>query len=472
MANRKDSRLTGLNPLAYMGVEPTAPSLFFSAQREPTTNDYAGYNIGTIWLDRSGGVNGKLWTLVKKDDAIATWIQIGSGDGIETITPDAGILVLPDGVGNVNVLGGTNLQTVGTANTLTINIALDTIADTYQTDAGNAQPALGILKVLGGTNMGTTGAGNIVTINVVPDTIADTYVADVGSATPVAGTINVLGGAGVTTTGLGNTVTISADAAIERIITDAGTAIPVAGVINLLGGRNIGTSAVGNTITVDTDDPGEGVVQSSAAGIFSASKGDDGELLIGATGGTPAWNTLTAGPGVTIVNGPNSIQISASGIAPTATSNFKAYLNASVFNVTGDGTVYSIPFDQEFFDVAGEFDTTTGKFTAAAKGVYCFIANILCEDTDLGHDTAQTKVQITGTYNQTNAQNNFDPTPIVDNIDQYTFVISTTTRLDAGDTAELTLEISGGSKNVDIIATGGVGDIRTWFGGFLLATLP
>jgi len=473
MANRKDSRLTGINPLAYLGVEPESPVLFFSAQREPTTHDNAGYNVGTTWLDRSGGTNGTLWMLIQKDAGIGTWKELGAGEGAETITGDSGIVVVPDALNNVDILGGANVATVGTANTLTINMDPDTIADSYVTDSGTATPSSGVLNVLGGANLDTSGAGNTVTIDVNADTIADAFTTDAGTAYPSAGDLNILGGTGISTAGAGNTVTITSTV-INQIDTDSGSATPVLGVLKVLGGLNMNTAAVGDTVTIATDDPGEGVVSSSALGVFSASKGDDGEVLIGATGSSPMWATLTGGTGITINNAANSIEVVSSGIAPTSVSNFKVYLQADKPNVTGDGTTYQLPFDGEWLDIGNDFDTSTGKFTAPKKGIYCFVGVILCEDLLLGHDKAETRILITGTYSQTNSQNNINPVPIVDNRGQYSFLLSTTTLMDVGDTAEVDITIEGGGKNVEVVsnfASGSGQDTRTWWGGFLLAEI-
>jgi hypothetical protein len=324
--------------------------------------------------------------------------------------------------------------------------------------------------VLGGTNIGTSAAGNTVTLAVNADTIADSYVTDAGTAIPSGGILNVLGGAGVGTVGAGNSLTINAET-ITSVATDVGTAVPdAAGLLRVLGGLNVNTAGAGNVVTVNVDDPGEGVVQSSATGVFSASKGNDGEVLIGSTGGAPAWSTITAGLGISIVNATNSITISSPNLAPTAICNFRAYMAADKLNVTGDGTVYTIPFDTEWLDIGNDFDTATGIFTAPLKGIYCFIGNIYCQDDILGHNTAETKILIAGTYPQANAQNNINPVPIIDNSNAYTFLASATTLMDVGDTARLTVQISGGAKNVDIIAIKTY--IRSWFGGFLLAVVP
>jgi len=466
MANRKiDSRLSGLNPLAYVGVEPISPTLFFSANRSPTDDDYSNYNIGTIWHSREDNT---LWTLVDKDGAVATWQLLGAGLGLEKITPDSGIDVVADVLNNINVVGGTNIETVGTLNTLTINVDPDTIANLYITDSGNATPSSGELNILGGTNIATSGSGNTVTITA--STLASSFPTDSGTATPSSGELNIVGGGGILTSGVGNVVTIASTAALS-LDTDSGSVTPAAGVIQILGGLNANTSGSGDTATVNIDDPGEGVVQSSGAGVFSASKGNDGEMLIGSTAGSPAWSTLTAGSGISIVNAANSVTISTTSGGATTLSNFKATLSASQSNVTGDGTSYQIPFDQVEFDVGSDFNTGTGKFVAPLKGIYYFTAEIYCSDTTLGRSGASTSILVTSaTYPESNFQNIINPSAIAYNSNAYTFLCSTMTRMDVADTAELVVTVNGGPKDVGITDVSGPW-IVTWFSGFFLADI-
>lgn len=46
------------------------------------------------------------------------------------------------------------------------------------------------------------------------------------------------------------------------------------------------------------------------------------------------------------------------------------YLNSNQNNVTGDNTNYTIPFDQEIFDLNNDFDISTHRFTAPEDGIY------------------------------------------------------------------------------------------------------
>lgn len=109
--------------------------------------------------------------------------------------------------------------------------------------------------------------------------------------------------------------------------TDAGTANPTgAGVITFTGGTGINTAGAGSTVTINLDDPV--IVDNGGTGRTSLTDGailvgdgtnaveqigplTDGQLLIGDTAGvSPVAATLTAGAGVSIVNGAGSITIS------------------------------------------------------------------------------------------------------------------------------------------------------------------
>ncbi len=44
-------RLTGLNPLAYMGVEPQMPPNMYMSPNAPTPTDVQNFNVGDFWVD-------------------------------------------------------------------------------------------------------------------------------------------------------------------------------------------------------------------------------------------------------------------------------------------------------------------------------------------------------------------------------------------------------------------------------------
>ncbi len=43
------TKLTGIHPLSYMGVEPVSPPQLVRFDRRPTNRDF-GFNIGDLWL--------------------------------------------------------------------------------------------------------------------------------------------------------------------------------------------------------------------------------------------------------------------------------------------------------------------------------------------------------------------------------------------------------------------------------------
>ena len=247
-------RLSGINPLSYMGVEPYTPPAMYQNGRAPTTTDSVGYNLGDFWLVVPPGYTGpeSLWVLISLNMGIATWVQLypGTGSSLEfetdsgTVNPVAGV---------VNVFGdGVGIRTTGAGNTITIHVDTD-VAETYETDAGNAVPSSGVLRVLGGTNINTAGASNVVTIN------------------------------------LDDTVHLNGDLGVD------------------------GNVAIGGTVQINSLTPG--VVQATGAfGTLTSSKGTDGQVLIGSTAGDPAWANITSlGATVTITNGANSINLEAAG---------------------------------------------------------------------------------------------------------------------------------------------------------------
>lgn len=161
---------------------------------------------------------------------------------------------------------------------------------TFQADdATTAVPAGGIIKMLSAdAHLSTTAAGNSVFFD-IGDAIAAQYTADVGVATPVAANLNVFGSTNIDTTGAADTITINL--APDVIIQN-----------NL---------EVTNDFTVDTF--GTGVLVSDGVGAISSINGTDGQVIIAATGADPLWANLTAGAGISITNGANSISIAATG---------------------------------------------------------------------------------------------------------------------------------------------------------------
>ena len=136
--------------------------------------------------------------------------------------------------------------------------------------------------------------------------------------------------------------------------------------------------------------------------------------------------------------------------------------SAQITNVTGDGTIYTLVFDEEIYDQGSNM--TTNTFTAPVDGVYLFGLSVNCN----GLAADQTDIQL---YIQTSnascigGPRSPGPNRNVNNDNNFGF--SLVTEMDASDTAYCTIRIMNGSKVVDI--GGSLGTYNTWFNAQLLA---
>jgi hypothetical protein len=101
------TKYTGMNQIYAAPV---------SHPRRPTTADYRNpenaklYRISTVWqvgLNPSDGVHGELWMLSKIVANIATWVMISGGNvgTVVSVTGDDGVVTVPDGGGNIDLVG-------------------------------------------------------------------------------------------------------------------------------------------------------------------------------------------------------------------------------------------------------------------------------------------------------------------------------------------------------------------------------
>ena len=112
------SQFLGLNPLGYLGVEPTKPGQNWFFDRDPLTTDYHGFMIGDRWINTSGK---SVWTLVGKTAGAASWST--SGAGLTQINADTGAAVAVLGAVNVQGYPGSGVSTSASGHTLYINVS-------------------------------------------------------------------------------------------------------------------------------------------------------------------------------------------------------------------------------------------------------------------------------------------------------------------------------------------------------------
>ena len=144
--------------------------------------------------------------------------------------------------------------------------------------------------------------------------------------------------------------------------------VPCGGGSGLFSSLNVsGASVFGGAITASTFTAG--VVVSSAVGALSSSAGTDGQVIIGATGAAPVWAALTAGAGINITTGANSIQIDATGATAvkytTDDANIVVPDGVGNINVVGGSNLTSTGAIANTITI--DLDSTiavTGKITA------------------------------------------------------------------------------------------------------------
>lgn len=173
-------RLSGINPLAYMGVEPYTPPGLLIQTATPTVNDFQNINVGTFWLIIDPQ---ELWYLASVAGGSATWIQLypsgGSGGASEFIC-DTGTANEAGGI--LNVFGDGRIATSGAGNTVSLHLS-GAVPSSFVADTGSADPSGGVLNILGGSNIHTLGSGNTITINLDDDVVISGNFGAAGNAT-------------------------------------------------------------------------------------------------------------------------------------------------------------------------------------------------------------------------------------------------------------------------------------------------
>lgn len=312
------TRLRGLNPLSYIGVDPVNPTQAVIYKRNPSINDCSNFTLQCQWLNSQ---TQQLWVLVSQEGGRGTWKEItggGGGSGIQTITGDVGTAVGPDGSNNIDLQGGGPYVFTGNpgANLLTL------------TDDG---------------------------------TVAYTYTGDSGVATPSANNLNIVGSGIISTSGSGDTLTITASGSVPiSIDVDSGGPVtPSGGVLNVYGGNNITTTGAGNTITVDVTGTTDDAVQvgNASGSLTSLPLGTDGQIIIGATGATPLFADLTSTDmSVTITQGPNTLDLSVAGAGPGVTT-----IHTDSGDATPSGGTLNVYGDSSHIQTTGAGNTVTAE---------------------------------------------------------------------------------------------------------------
>jgi hypothetical protein len=138
--------------------------------------------------------------------------------------------------------------------------------------------------------------------------------------------------------------------------------------------------------------------------------------------------------------------------------SFRATLAAQAANVTGNGTVYTVVWDTETWDIGGNFNNSTGVFTAPITGKYFFTTHCYMAGATSTPTYGDIKFV---TSNRTHAHRMWD---FGNSGGPGGMTFSILADLDASDTCYVTVAVGGqGSDILDIEG----GDTLSWFSGCL-----
>ena len=295
---------------------------------------------------------------------------------VEKLTGDTGVVAYPIG-GNIDILGGTNINTVGTVNAITVNLE-DSISLTGTIDAvGDITSSAGDIEATLGNFLAPVGS-----ITVALDVTSSTgdLVATLGNVAAAVGNVSA-----------GGNVTAGADVsagdevlAVNNITTSAGD------IVSTLGAGSFATSVtVGNDLhvlaggadivgTVEFSDLVAGTMRTDASGVISSlADGADGMVLISSTAGTPIWATLTPGANIGILEAANSITISVTGVVTSLTGGTN-------INLTGTATDSVVNLDDTI--TLSTVNATTFDTNVATAGLTISGTSLTADGTDVDID--------------------------------------------------------------------------------------
>lgn len=275
-------RLTGLNPLAYLGVEPiTPPQMYMSPDSSPTVNDRSNFNIGDLWVNIQAE---DLFVLVSLAQGVATWVSL-TGNAASTFVTDSGSAAPLGGV--LNLLGdGLNISTSGSGNTVTVALATDlTITDLHLT--GNL--TVDGDTVLNGSLTLTGFTNGVLTVNnsgVVGEVTTTNHSLLVGNAN---GTITSLGAATNGQLPIGRT---GLDPVLSTITAGSGISVTNgAGSITIATTGSTGGAVTFHTDSGDATASGNAITIAGAGGVTTSGSG--ATVTINGTGTGITWNTVS-----------------------------------------------------------------------------------------------------------------------------------------------------------------------------------
>jgi hypothetical protein len=340
------STAAGTTPVQTSGSVSTLTVQVQKAQAIAATNatnvGLAAFDSASFTVDANGFVQ-----LVGSSAAIE---KVNVQTGTSPIVPTSGAIT----INGATVAAGTHpVRTDGTGpNTMAVEVQISqAIASTDATKIGLAAFSSTNFSVDANGFVALSGTGALITLT------GNTG----GAISPTAGNINTLGTGSITIAGSGSTLTTQLTGLTNHnVLVGAGTATitnvapsATSGVPLVSNGASsdpsFSTALIAGGGTASTSFNTTGVVISGATSTtaLTAVTLTDGQLAIGSSAGNPAAATITAGTGISVTNGHNSITIDATGgsfawVDVTTATQTLAIQTGYVTDHSG-GVVYTLP---------------------------------------------------------------------------------------------------------------------------------